>query len=252
MVRKPRVKSANGIYHIVMRGINKQTIFEMEEDKHKFLETLLRYKQVSRFELYSFCLMDNHVHLLLKESHETVSQFMKRICSSYVYWYNQKYDRCGHLFQERYYSDCVQTLSSFFAVLRYIHQNPLKAGVVEDVWESKWTSIHDYLENGNRIDKEKVLKLFSTERKVAIEKYLALMEETKSEPKIRYEKPVKLTDDEVRNRLLLQGIPNSSMLQRMEKRKRNQLLVDLKGVEGVSIRQIARITGLSKSLIGRL
>lgn len=128
MPRKARKKSPTGTYHIVLRGINKQTIFEDDEDKHQLLKTIVKYKRISGFELYAYCLMDNHVHLFLKEVNE-LSQYMKRICSSYVYWYNMKYDRCGHLFQERFHSEDVDDPSYFLKVLRYIHQNPSKGRV---------------------------------------------------------------------------------------------------------------------------
>ncbi|PFG15085.1 transposase [Bacillus sp. es.036] len=107
--RKARKKSSSGVYHVVFRGINRQTIFEDEEDKEKFLEILARYKTKSGIELYAYCLMDNHVHLLVKETEESLSMFMKRVSSSYVYWYNRKYRRCGHLFQERFNSENVES-----------------------------------------------------------------------------------------------------------------------------------------------
>ena len=84
-----------GIYHVMLRGINRQTIFEDNEDRIKFLDTLARYRDDCGFELYSYCLMGNHVHLLMKEVVEPISGIIKRICSSYVYWYNAKYKRCG-------------------------------------------------------------------------------------------------------------------------------------------------------------
>jgi putative transposase len=129
MARKERKKSRSGIYHIMLRGINRQTIFEDEEDKRKFLETLKKYKDVSKYQLYSYCLMDNHVHLLIREMDETIAEAIKRISSSYVYWYNLKYERVGHLFQERFKSERVESEVYFLTVLRYIHQNPLKAGL---------------------------------------------------------------------------------------------------------------------------
>lgn len=143
MPRQARKKSYNGVYHIMLRGINKQTIFEDDEDKLKFLETLKKYKEVCKYELYSYCLMDNHIHLLFKETEESVSEVIKRISSRYVYWYNMKYDRCGHLFQDRFKSETVENPTYFFTVLRYIHQNPLKAGLATNVFESKWTSINE-------------------------------------------------------------------------------------------------------------
>nr|WP_311774044.1 transposase [Metabacillus sp. KUDC1714] len=121
----------------MLRGINRQTIFEDDEDKIKFLVTLKKYKEISKFQLYSYCLMDNHIHLLLKESGETISESIKRISSSYVYWYNNKYERCGLLFQERFKSENVENILYFLTVLRYIHQNPLKAGLAKTVFDSK-------------------------------------------------------------------------------------------------------------------
>ena len=133
----------------MLRGINKQTIFEDVEDKARFLETLNKYKAISKYEIYSYCLMDNHIHLLLKESEETISEVIKRISSSYVYWYNLKYERCGHLFQERFKSENVENRAYFITVLRYIHQNPVKAGLAKTVFKSKWTSINEYINKAN-------------------------------------------------------------------------------------------------------
>jgi len=86
----------------MVRGINRQTIFEDEEDYVKFIETLQQVKEKSKFDIYGYCLMGNHVRLLLREGGELLSLAIQRMCSSYVYWYNWKYGRYGHLFQERY------------------------------------------------------------------------------------------------------------------------------------------------------
>lgn len=77
--------------------------------------------------------MDNHVHLLIKEITKPLSLGVKRICGSFVYWFNRKYNRCGHLFQERYKSEAVESDSYFLTVLRYIHQNPVKARITKNV-----------------------------------------------------------------------------------------------------------------------
>jgi len=108
MPRTGRERSKSGIYHIVLRGSNRQTIFEDEEDAIKFLETLQTYKEKSGYKIYAYCLMGNHVHLLLKEEQEELGIIMRRIGASYVYWYNWKYQRCGHLFQDRYKSEVVE------------------------------------------------------------------------------------------------------------------------------------------------
>jgi REP element-mobilizing transposase RayT len=135
MARYARRKSESGIFHIMLRGINKQSIFEDNEDRERFLNTIERYRKVSEYKIYGYCLMGNHVHLLLKEAGESISDAIKRICSSYVHWYNWKYDRCGHLFQDRYKSEPVEDEIYLLTVLRYIHQNPVKAGLTKTVQE---------------------------------------------------------------------------------------------------------------------
>ena len=114
----------------MLRGINQQQIFEDEEDNLRFLETLFKYKQQCGYEIYAYCLMGNHVHILLKEGKEDLTLVLKRIAGSYVYWYNWKYHRSGHLFQDRFKSEPVENDIYFLTVIRYIHQNPVKAGVI--------------------------------------------------------------------------------------------------------------------------
>ena len=89
--------------------------------------------------------MGNHVHLLIKESSETLAQIMKRISSSYVYYYNHKYGRIGHLFQELFKSLPVGDWGYFLTLLRYIHQNPLKPHLVTSLREYKWSSWLEYI-----------------------------------------------------------------------------------------------------------
>jgi len=86
MPRKARTKSTSGIYHIMMRGINRQVIFKGEEDYSKFIHTLKRYKGQCGYEIYAYCLMSNHIHLLIKAEKEPLEQVMRRLCGSYVYW----------------------------------------------------------------------------------------------------------------------------------------------------------------------
>ena len=107
MPRQARKKSENGIYHIMFRGINKQQIFQENEDYRKFLNVVKECKEISGFKLFAYCLMGNHAHLLLKEGNENLDLIVKRIGSRYVYWYNTKYKRAGHLFQDRYKSEPI-------------------------------------------------------------------------------------------------------------------------------------------------
>lgn len=252
MPRQAREKSRSGIYHVMLRGINKQTIFEDVEDKMRFLHTLYKYKKECDYELFGYCLMDNHVHLLLKEKDTALSDIIKRVSSSYVYWYNAKYDRCGHLFQARFRSENVETTSYFLRVLRYIHQNPLKAGMAKDVFSSKWTSIHEYSSPSSPINTAAVLKLFSNKEDISIKLFKQYMNTTNEDECLDDLPRWRKTDQEVRSYLSDIGINNVSLLQQMNKKQRNTILIELKNLKGASERQLSRITGISRSVFQRL
>ncbi len=93
MSRQARRKSNSGIYHLMLRGVNGQKVFEDEYDCRRIIETIHYYKPISKYQVYAYCLMSNHIHLLLRETEESISQAIKRISSSYVFWYNKKYHR---------------------------------------------------------------------------------------------------------------------------------------------------------------
>ncbi|MGO5010399.1 transposase [Niallia sp. Sow4_A1] len=251
MARNPRKKSVNGIYHIIIRGINRQIIFEDNVDKIQYLKTLKKYKGICKFKLYGYSLMDNHIHLLCKETDESISEIVKRISSSYVHWYNAKYDRSGHLFEGRFKSETVEDVRYFLTVLRYIHQNPLKAGVSKNVLNCKWTSISEYMDKPNLVDTELALQLFSSDEKKALELFKAYSFELNEENCLDSNNAVKVADEEVLKIMRSLEIPNNATLQKLNKKERDKLLKKLKCIEGVTIRQIARLTGISKSVVQR-
>ena len=253
MPRIARKKSRSGIYHVMLRGVNKQTIFEDDVDRIRFLETIKKYRDQCKYSLYGYCLMDNHVHLLLKEEAESVSESVKRISSSYVYWYNLKYDRYGHLFQDRFKSEVVESTFSFLKVLRYIHQNPLKAGLTGSVFESKWTSVNEYFVKSEIIDIDYGLDLFSNVRNDAIKLYIEYMGQPNDDECLDDHVRIRVTDSEVRDYLCDEmGVTHVSLLQQMDKEKRDLILSRLKEMNGVSIRQLSRVTGVSRSVIDRV
>jgi len=139
MPRQARKRSSTGIYHIMLRGIDKRNIFLDNEDRMKFIEKIKKAMVVGKFEVFGYCFMDNHIHMLIKEDEE-IGTSIKRITVGYVRWHNNKHERTGHLFQNRYMSESVETECYLLTVLRYIHQNPVKAGMVEKAEDYKWSS----------------------------------------------------------------------------------------------------------------
>lgn len=250
MPRQARKKSASGIYHIMMRGINRQTIFEDEEDYQRFIETIDRYKETCGYEIYAYCLMGNHVHLLLRVGHEPLEQVMRRICGSYVYWYNWKYQRTGNLFQGRFKSETVEEDAYFMVVLRYIHQNPLKAGMVSRNEHYKWSSISEYITRPKIVDTDFPLALFSQDREKAVKSLIDFCNMANDDKCLDMEETFVITDEEARCIIMvLCNIQNATELQKMDRGRRNQYLKELKEVHGLSIRQIERVTGINRGVI---
>ena len=136
----------------MLRGINQQQIFEDSEDFEKFLQVLKDCKAISEFQIYAYCLMGNHIHLLIHEINEPIEQIMKRVATRFVYWYNIKYQRIGHLFQDRFKSEPVEDDSYFCTVLRYIHQNPLKAGICKKIEQYQYSSYTEFFSSNYLID----------------------------------------------------------------------------------------------------
>ncbi|WP_432406905.1 transposase [Wukongibacter sp. M2B1] len=251
MGRRARDKSSTGIYHIMLRGINRQDIFNDDEDRRKFIETLEKYKEISQCEIYGYCLMSNHIHLLIKEGKESIGNTMKRIGVSYVYWYNIKYERYGHLFQGRYKSEKVEDDKYLMVVLRYIHQNPLKARMVDTVDEYKWSSYSDYIEmKSTLINMCFIYNILSDDSNKAIKMFQEFMNEENKDKCLDYNsRRSRITDEDARK--IMKKIiksDNPQVLQQISKVQRDAIIREFKEM-GISIRQLARITGLGRSVI---
>lgn len=243
MARQARKKSESGIYHIMLRGINRQQIFEDEEDRERFLETLDNYKDLCGYTIYAYCLMGNHVHLLIKEGKEDLTLVLKRIAGSYVYWYNWKYHRCGHLFQDRYKSEPVEDDGYFLTVLRYIHQNPVKARICKKAEDYEYSSIREYLSFPVLVDTDFALSIITKEQ------FVSYHEEENDDCCLEMDNQFRLTDEEAK--ALIKKISKCktvSEFQLLDRDTRNACIHKLHD-KGLSIRQISRLTGLSKKIV---
>ncbi|MDD3363749.1 MAG: transposase [Syntrophomonas sp.] len=250
MTRQARKKSASGIYHIMMRGINRQTIFEDQDDYTKFLQTLKQYKEISGYQIYAYCLMGNHVHLLLKVGEEPLEQVMRRICGSYVYWYNWKYQRIGNLFQDRFKSETIENDSYFLTALRYIHQNPLKAGLVKNIKDYQWSSISEYINRSELIDNNFALKMFDADREKAVQSFIQFCKTVSDDQCLEMEDKRLLSDPEAKDLIKkVCQVKNALDLQKLDKAMRNEYLKQLKEEHHLSIRQIERLTGINRGVI---
>ncbi len=131
MSRPYRLEAKNTLYHLTSRGDDRKKIYASEYDHKKFMEYVLKAKERFKFRLYAYVLMTNHYHLLIETLQANLSKIMHYINSSYTTYYNVKRKKAGHLFQGRYKSLIVDKDSYFLELTKYIHLNPVKAGIVE-------------------------------------------------------------------------------------------------------------------------
>ncbi len=252
MPRVARIESSTGIYHIMMRGNNRQTIFTDEEDNIRFIKTLQRYQKVSGYELYAYCLMGNHVHLLLKEVNEPLGITMRRIISSYVIWYNRKHDRIGHLFQGRFKSEPVENDAYLLTVIRYIFQNPVKAKMVRRVGNYKWSNYIDYLEENNNYDTAFVLSVFDRDKSKARQKFVEFVNQKNADKCIDIPEQEPPNDTEAIKIIKEHyGFASAMDIQKLEPQHRNICLKEFKEIHGLTIRQIERLTGVNRGIVQR-
>lgn len=211
---------------------------------------------MSEIKVYGWCLMGNHVHLLLKEGREDISTTMKRIGVSYVGYYNWKYKTTGHLFQDRFKSEVVESDEYLLIVLRYIHQNPVKAGLVKKPDEWKWSSCLGYYGKKDTcltlLDLSFILEMFAKDLNASILRFKEFNGAENNDQCLDEEvtERIRLSDEEARREILklISGI-EITQVKSLPKNERDKVLQDIKRIEGVTQRQAARILGISPNLI---
>lgn len=166
MPRQPRVYSKTGIYHVMIRGINKEKIFAKGMYKSRLLNIIQEISEEVDFKLIAYCVMNNHLHLLTKAGNNELTTFMKKLNIKYAMYYNKVEDRYGYVFQGRFRSEVVEDERYLFGVLRYIHNNPVKAGIVNSMLDYKWSSAVNYIKRESELVNneylDKILHLFGT------------------------------------------------------------------------------------------
>ena len=246
MPRMPRQKSSSGIYHVMIRGINRSQLFYDDEDYQTYLHLLQRYQADDAYECYAYCLMGNHVHLLIKEKTESIDTIFRKIGISFVYWYNMKYDRVGHLFQDRYKSEPVETDAYFLTVLRYIYQNPVKAGLCKKITDYPYSSVHETIKGiGDLTQPDKISQIIDRD---------ALMDFLNQENsdqclEINDEIKKRMTDTQAEKEILKWFGTLHPTLGKPSERENFSNCVRELYAKGISIRQFSRLTGVSKKII---
>jgi REP element-mobilizing transposase RayT len=254
MPRKPRIVSSTGIYHIILRSVNQHIIFEEDSDYQKFLFVLSDCVKKYDVQIYAYCLMDNHIHLLLQSTPDGLSGFFQSLGTRFVRWYNSKYSRSGHLFQDRFYSVAIENDNAFLSALVYIHDNPVKASIIRYPSEYRWSSYNAYYGAKNPLvnvlfaysisgSKEALLHFFSNEQ-ISTENELFMNDHREAVHFLTDEKALSIFKS-------VTGLASTSDAITIEKTRRDEYVRRLRE-KGLTIKQVARLMDLSATTVKRL
>lgn len=180
MPRTARVKSPDAMYHIMSRSISEVDLFRDDEDKARYMKIVSRYKNKYNIRICAFCLMDNHSHLMIDANGADISKVMHGINLSYARYFNKKYGRHGHLFQDRFKSKVIGNNGYFLRLSAYIHNNPHSLKWYKNSVESyEYSSLGIYMGTGcdklKIVDKGYLLGLFSRNSVSAVKLYADYM-----------------------------------------------------------------------------
>lgn len=247
MPRRPRQLSESGIYHAMARGVNRDAIFLEDEDFERFLHALAHTKDASGCAVLAYCLMNNHVHLVIRTGDEPIGVVMKRLGVRYASWFNRKYGRVGHLFQDRFKSLAVESDEYLVALLRYVWNNPVTAGLVIDPDEYRWSSRRLLGRKSCLIDGDELERLLPD----------GILDEQVPAPFVPEDdrppgRPQRHSQPDV-GRLLFRicGAAGPDEFRKLSTSDRRRTVVELR-TRCVAYEQIAKATGMSASGVRRL
>jgi putative transposase len=186
MPRRLRIHVPGGFYHVTLRGNHQQDVFHADSDR--FLLSAVVARSIAKYDarIHAYCWMTNHLHFLIQVGGEPLASSMRQIASGYARAFQAKFETTGHLFERRYHAILVDEQSYFLQLLRYIHLNPVRGGIVQRPDQYRWSSHHAYI-GGSRerwLTMDFALSIFSTERRAAHAAYRAFIEEPEAQEDI--------------------------------------------------------------------
>ena len=228
MPRIRRKKSRSGIYHVMARGTDKQLIFEDTRDYIFFRKLVFKYSKEQNISIIAYCLMSNHFHLLVKDENGELSLFMN--------------ERCGHLFQDRFRSECVENDRYLLTVFRYILNNPVKAGICS-VEEYMWSSYSDYFDEDSETELTAIRQYIDDDSR-----YKAFIKADNSDfddaDNAETISGIARDDEWAAKKIKeLLGVTNVRDIGKYSVRERNEAVIVLRS-NGLTPKQIRRITGI--------
>ncbi len=259
--RYPRQYSKTGIYHIMLRGNERKDIFIDEEDKEKLIKTVFKKKADEAFKLYAYCIMDNHLRLVIKEQKEPISRIVKKIATSYAYYFNNKYKRVGHLFQDRYKSETIEDEAYLLPVIRYVHHNPEKTEITKKE-KYRWSSYSNYLNPLNHHTElpeiKEILEMFSSDIERALKEFIHYSNKYEEKNFLEMKETIKSEIDEENVNEYINGYLKSRNFKKEDLKKREHtkqkedLIQQLIKRSNLSKRKIAILIGVNRETVRKV
>lgn len=247
MPRIARRIAESGYYHVILRGNGKRILFENDRDRRFFLKLLEQYIEQYDIECLAWCLMGNHVHLLIGDPNNQLSKLMHDIGGTYASYYNRVNDHVGSVFENRYTSRAIESENYLLGAMRYIHRNPLRAGLTKSL-DYPWSSYDEYIRGGSITSTDMILEMLG-----GVDGFRDYCSCDDDEVALQIEKDTsgRLTDDEALERAKqVLGDSLFKRLDRLGKQDRDDCLYCLSR-NGLTISQIARITGIGRNIVQR-
>lgn len=245
MPRKPRELSPSGFYHVILRGINKQTVFASCQEKSYFLKVLQRMGKEREYEIIAYCLMNNHAHMLIKTGSMPLDVSMKRISVSYVYYYNKLHNRSGSLFDYRYTSVVIKNEVQLMICARYIHNNPVSAEVTRKPEDYMWSSYRYYMGLDQKspvpLNTKTLLSLYDSDINQALK---CMQEFTEGEV---HKAPTPLT--ECIENILDQEHVLPEKLKYLPRQRRDRIIRMILAQTGAKAKELSEILGVNTTII---
>lgn len=238
-----RIQNETGYYHITGRGNGKQIIFNDDDDYLRYLNFLAKYNQNLSIEILAYCLMSNHIHLLIYDPEFNMNKLFRKVHSMYSRSFNYKYERTGNLFQGRFNSKSIDNDKQLFAALRYVLLNPEEAGFCK-ASDYKWSSYKLYGHRGSKLNTKRIEELIGS-----VNDFENLVNSKDVDTKYR---PNDIEENYLKNKMLKKFNMNvSTVAVSLPKKRRDEIILFLNSI-GASYKQIVRLTGVSYGIILRV
>lgn len=230
MPRFPRTYIKTIFFHIITQGINKSYIFERSEDIKFYIRMMKKISKYQEVKVLAYCVMNNHTHMLVKTNKtEKMSKFMQRLNTTYGKYYNQKYNRVGYVFRNRYKSEGIYDEKHLYNCVRYIYNNPVKAGICKEAKEYQYSNYKEINSKYKEINVD------------LIDEYSFIDIEDKNPRK----------NENIIKEIIKKNNINLNEI-RKNKKELKEIITILKENEGISLRKIAEELNLSRESVRRI